>query len=732
LGYFAKSGGQQTALTGTRWIPSLAVVIVLALLGMVLVARPVQAQGDPTFTPTPLGNYVLGDDVHVRGGPGQNYLSVGRLVRGMEVVPVARNGAATWVMILYNAGFGWVRRDLVSWYDTIVALPVIDESNLTPTVLPKDYTATPFFPTSTPQGDWANVNAQGAYLRAGPGRTYLVVGALHAGDVVEPVARNEETSWIMIRFGDGFAWVAVNLVRWTEDLEALPVMATGPDDNLTPTLTYTPSQTATPAPTSTGTVTLTYTPTPSDTPRPTATASRTPEPTATALPTATPTERPSDTPAPSETPTPTLTATDLPTATAMPTETLVPSETPSETPTNTPSATPTETETATSTPTDTPTATSTATNTPTDTATVTPSATSTPSETSTATETPSVTPSPTDLPTEIPSDTPTATPTAIPTETATSTEVPTETAVSTDTPAPTDTESPTATDTAEPTLETTALAAVSTEANPGEEATPTRSALAAPPTFTSLPPPPIVDATGTEVPIETVASTGAAVPTDTEQPTATPTATGTPSATPEATATEEATAIAAIPPGATASGGESPSQTPTEPPASPISPQTLGIGLLVGLAALWVLLFAAGSADSGRYADGFLLEQCPVCERGHLSLVERRRRFLGIPRVRRTVHCDYCGSVLREVGRLRWRYTVDSRENKAFYDRYNGRELRESDLVELANDTQPRRGTGPLRGTAPLRHTAPLRPPTPPDKIEPPEYIEDEDPPPSR
>ena len=171
--------------------------------------------------------------------------------------------------------------------------------------------------------------------------------------------------------------------------------------------------------------------------------------------------------------------------------------------------------------------------------------------------------------------------------------------------------------------------------------------------------------------------------------------------------------------------------TSPPPPANPIAPETLGIGLLVGLAALYGLLFAAGAADAGRYADGFLLEECPVCRHGHLSLVERRRRVLGLPRVRRTVTCDYCGSVLREVGRLRWRYTVDARENAAFFQRYNGRELRESDLVELANATQPR-GTGPLRGTAPLRHTAPLRPPTPPDEIEPPEYIEDENSPPTR
>ena len=332
----------------------------LALLGTAVFARPAQAQGDPTLSPTPPGNYVLGDDVHVRGGPGLNYPSVGQILRGMQVAPVARNGAASWVMILYNSGFGWVRRDLVSWTDAIVPLPVIDESDLTPTILPQDFTATPWFPTPTPQGDWANVNGQGAYLRAGPGRTYLVIGALHAGDVVTPLARNEDTSWILIRYGDGFAWVAANLVRWTEDLDALPVMLSGPEDNLTPTLTYTPSRTPSPAPTSTGTVTLTYTPTVTQTPSP----SNTPAPTATAMPSATPSTTPS--PAPTETDVPTATdvPTETPTATVPPTETDVPTatDTPSETPSPTvpPTETPSETSRhVTASPTDLPTATAT-------------------------------------------------------------------------------------------------------------------------------------------------------------------------------------------------------------------------------------------------------------------------------------------------------------------------------------------------------------------------------------
>ncbi len=68
------------------------------------------APGDATSTPG--GSYVLGADVFVRGGPGEFYLPVGALSVGDRVRGVSRNETATWVMITYSRGFGWIRRDL--------------------------------------------------------------------------------------------------------------------------------------------------------------------------------------------------------------------------------------------------------------------------------------------------------------------------------------------------------------------------------------------------------------------------------------------------------------------------------------------------------------------------------------------------------------------------------------------------------------------------------------------
>jgi hypothetical protein len=85
----------------------------------------------------------------------------------------------------------------------------------------------------------------------------------------------------------------------------------------------------------------------------------------------------------------------------------------------------------------------------------------------------------------------------------------------------------------------------------------------------------------------------------------------------------------------------------------------------------------------GRYRDGFMLATCPVCEEGELFLEERRYRLLGIPRIRRVVRCDTCRSVLRQVGRERWRYAVDGAANPELFALLNGRVISDDELLDL-------------------------------------------------
>lgn len=299
------------------------------------------------------GNRVLPESVFVRSGPDESYEAIGSLSSGDMVIPLNRSADEQWILIHYRRGFAWIQRNLVTWEDErqLGNLPRL-AAGVTPTFTGPP-TATAFFPTGTPAAHYVRLDeAESALLRAGPGRGFLRLGQLLPGDIVEPVARNEDGSWLMIRYSDqfmdGFAWISRVLVQWQDEetLAELPIMDA---ENLTPTLTFTPSITAS----ATGTPTATHTP--SKTPTNTPSNTPTPTPTRTFTPTATATL--------TRTPTPTATHTATETSTRTPTNTATWTPTPTPTPTATPSATRTNTATATLTLTRTPTNTPTITNT---------------------------------------------------------------------------------------------------------------------------------------------------------------------------------------------------------------------------------------------------------------------------------------------------------------------------------------------------------------------------------
>lgn len=556
-------------------------------------------------------------------------------------------------------------------------------------------------PSLTPNVNWVHVPL-GVNVRAGPGLRYNPVGVLPVGAWVQPLARNYEGDWILISYLYTQGWVYIDGVSWRLNTAALPVITV-----LSPTPIPLPLYYNTPGG-------PTYTPnanwvdvgvegafvrsgpgqgysvigtvftgdvvdpvahdadedwvlirfgdgygwirydlvawvtaveslpvvdepqlTPSFTPVPVVpTATRTPRPTITLTPTVTPSL------------TATMTASATFTLSATPTQTAVP--------------TATITFTATPSPTDTP------------------PPTATPSLTATPTDVPSDTPAPTATPSDTPSDTPSATPSA--TGTASPTLAPT------DTPAPTLTASFTAT--VPPTETAAAIALV----------VPTEPPTVTPTTTPTEPPTVTPTATPTETPTET----------PTQAATGLPPATLTEALSPALTATDIAPVPSVTVP-ATAQPSLTPSATPTAlvvaaaggetggAPAGPVMVVTPDDGdsglpvpylLLGGAVALLVLVYAgayvAQAANLARYQEGFLLTVCPICARGSLYLEDRRYRMLGIPRVRRVVRCDECRSVLRQVGRGRWRYAVDELENPAAYDALNNRVVTERDLWVIA------------------------------------------------
>ncbi len=118
----------------------------------------------------------------------------------------------------------------------------------------------------------------------------------------------------------------------------------------------------------------------------------------------------------------------------------------------------------------------------------------------------------------------------------------------------------------------------------------------------------------------------------------------------------------------------------------------------------YVGFYLRGVAAVDRYANGFVLDVCPVCRSGHLSVETRQERVLGVPTVRRRVYCDHCRSVLRETGYRRWRYAVDPAESPALHARYNEHELSEDELIALAQQPDP--------GAAPAKPRQPFEAPT--------------------
>ncbi|MBN1564025.1 MAG: SH3 domain-containing protein [Anaerolineae bacterium] len=593
----------------------------------------IRAQGNPTATPNinwvsePLG-------IVVRSGPGFNYDQIGQLPIGTWVQPLARNGTGDWILISYLTTDGWVAFGGVSWRQNVSALPVIEDAEPTPISPPLNY-HTPSGPTRTPNANWVDVGGDGAYVRSGPGRGYVPVGLLFTGDVVDPVGRDTAFDWVLIRLGDGYGWVRYDLVVWTEDIESLTIVDV---PNLTPDFTEVPIL---PTNTATATATIpptqTHTPTPSDTPThtstSTATATKTPTNTATYTPTATHT--PTLTTTYTNTPAPTVTATDTTTPTYTPTNTYTATLTPS----------PTDTATVTHT--------STATHTPSATYTDTPEPTAT--HTATSSNTPTAIPTTTDVPTDEPAPV-IVLPTATLTHTTTYTATPSTTPTATATPTATDTDTPTHTPTHTPTNTPTA-------------------------TDTDTPEP-----TATHTATYTATHTPSLTPTHTatvtHTTTATHTATVTPTPSPTSTQTSTPTPLAIA--GAETGDNSGVSDDIETDNAGNVSLWTvLVIGAGLGLIMLYVAIYVVNAANLDRYHDGFVLNVCPVCVEGNLSIEERKYRQFGIPRVRRVVRCDHCRSVLRQVSVKRWRYAVDNLENSDLYDKYNNQVLTEDELIDI-------------------------------------------------
>ena len=225
----------------------------------------------------------------------------------------------------------------------------------------------------------------------------------------------------------------------------------------------------------------------------------------------------------------------------------------------------------------------------------------------------------------------------------------------------------------DPALDLTALPVMEKPSAPSPSETPTVLLSPSP-----MPPSPS--------PTEVVASpTFGVTPTPGRTPIATPTLEPSPSATPTPHQEAAIPAQASPVPQAMASSPASPAATDGS--------SVVGIGgwfaALGGLLALAALVYGwrwgRGQREIKRYASGFPLKTCPTCQSGQLRLEEYVQRPLGVAVLRRSVHCDTCRSVLRQIRPGLWRYTIDPLVNPSLADAYNGRSLADADLLPFAD-----------------------------------------------
>ena len=115
----------------------------------------------------------------------------------------------------------------------------------------------------------------------------------------------------------------------------------------------------------------------------------------------------------------------------------------------------------------------------------------------------------------------------------------------------------------------------------------------------------------------------------------------------------------------------------------------LGGGFILLSAALsYGWLAVSARQELRRYASGFVLPDCPVCQSGALVLDEKKAYTLGLPRVNRLVRCETCRSVLREVRPGTWRYAVDPLVNPDLATLFHGKQFTDEQLPTFAQEAR--------------------------------------------
>jgi uncharacterized protein YgiM (DUF1202 family) len=173
-------------------------LIALACLLVLTTAEVPAYAAAPAQEPSFPAQGTANTNANLRSGPGTTVEKVGGVKAGDVVDLVACNDGCTWYQL---KGEQWISASLVDLVAAVrAAAPAVK-----PTVRPSaTATARPAVPAAKPTASGK------ANLRSGPGQQYSVAGSASAGQVLDLVGRNADSTWYALRDG---TWISATLVN---------------------------------------------------------------------------------------------------------------------------------------------------------------------------------------------------------------------------------------------------------------------------------------------------------------------------------------------------------------------------------------------------------------------------------------------------------------------------------------------------------------------------------------
>lgn len=199
----------------------LSLFLMVLLLGLLVVSTAPALARETLSNPTAVVNTGA---LNVRSGPDYTFARITTLYQGQQVTLLARYSQNEWVKIhIPNGAEGWVNSRYLLMSVPITSLPVVGPPSPPPSTTP------PPSPPPSSTNPTATVVTGSLNLRGGPGISFAVVAVLRNGETVFLLARDANSSWVLVRTQSGVqGWANSNYLRTSVPVSSLPVAGQPP------------------------------------------------------------------------------------------------------------------------------------------------------------------------------------------------------------------------------------------------------------------------------------------------------------------------------------------------------------------------------------------------------------------------------------------------------------------------------------------------------------------------